>query len=110
MEDFIHETITDSLGFSLSGQRYSKLHSTLSGKTKAYKRLFGSKREEAVGSWRKLHVEDHINCLFRAFFTEGAKNESQRGTQYYFVLCFSARSMKCNIGRLHQKFAELDLL
>ena len=37
MEVYIHETIIDSLGFSLSGQRYSKLHNTLFGKTKAYK-------------------------------------------------------------------------
>jgi hypothetical protein len=37
MEDFIHEAIIDSLGFSLSRQRYSKLYNMLSGKTKAYK-------------------------------------------------------------------------
>jgi hypothetical protein len=37
MEDFIHEAIIDSLGFSLSGQCFSKLYNTPSGKTKAYK-------------------------------------------------------------------------
>jgi len=26
-----------------------------------------------------------------------------------FPVCLSARSMKCNIGRLHQTFPELDL-
>jgi hypothetical protein len=69
MGDCIHETVIDSLGFSLSGQITVSYTITCLARRKHIKsflltKLFGSKRAEAVGSWRKLHVEDHINCLF----------------------------------------------
>ena len=91
MEDCIHETIIDSLCFSLSGQRYSKLHNTLSGKTEAYK-IFSADETIWTQESRGSRQLEKITCwgpyklfILERSFQKVQKNESQTGTQYFFV-------------------------
>jgi hypothetical protein len=32
------------------------------GENRVLRRIFGPKREEVAGGWRKLHIEDFITC------------------------------------------------
>jgi len=98
MEDYIHETIIDSLGFSLSGQRYSKLHNTLSGKTKAYK-IFSADETIWIQENRSSRQLEKITCWgpYKLFILERSlqkvqKNESQSCPQYFFVPCLPLRT------------------
>lgn len=116
MEDCIHETIIGSLGFSLSGQRYSKLHNTLSGKTKPYK-IFSADETTWIQESRSSRQLEKITCwgpyklfiLERSFQKVQKMNAKEVRSTSLFPVCFSARSMKCNIDRLRQKFSELGL-
>jgi len=98
MEDYIHETIIDSLGFSLSGQRYSKLHNTLSGKKKAYK-IFSADETIWIQASRSSRQLEKITCwgpyklfILERSFQKVQKNESQTGTHYFFVPYLSPRT------------------
>jgi len=79
MEDCIHETIIDSLGFSLSEQHYCKLHNTLSGKTKAYK-IFSADETIWIQDSRSSRQLEKITCWgpYKLFILERSFQKVQK--------------------------------
>jgi len=90
MEDCIHETIIDSLGFSLSGQHYSKLHNTLSGRTKAYK-IFSADETIWIQESRSSRQLEKITCWgpYKLFILERSfrRCKKWKPNRYAVILC-----------------------